>query len=190
MPRKRYSTEQIVTQLRQAEVELGQGLRTPQVCKKLGISEQTHYRWRMREGPPSLVAGAGSGVPAGSRRAPIKRWCGRRESNPHEPCGPTDFRTASAFAALAWRVRAGWPGLRSGLSLHHPADDCRGLGAARLVSTPSRTVCRPSLARDRHFKGFPEFGQFCTAGFPAGTQVRLKSVASAIPPRPRKPLYL
>ncbi len=46
MPRKRYSTEQIVTKLRQAEVELGRGLRTPQVCKKLGISEQTYYRWR------------------------------------------------------------------------------------------------------------------------------------------------
>ncbi len=46
MPTKRYSTEQIVTQLRQAEVELGRGLRTPQVCQKLGISEQTYYRWR------------------------------------------------------------------------------------------------------------------------------------------------
>ena len=46
MPRKRYSTEQIVTKLRQAEVELGRGLRMPQVCKKLGISEQTYYRWR------------------------------------------------------------------------------------------------------------------------------------------------
>ncbi len=33
MPRKRYSTEQIVTKLRQAEVELSRGLRTPQVCK-------------------------------------------------------------------------------------------------------------------------------------------------------------
>ena len=31
MPRKRYSTEQIVTKLRQAEVDLGRGLRTPQV---------------------------------------------------------------------------------------------------------------------------------------------------------------
>ena len=41
MPRKRYSTEQIVTKLRQAEVELGRGLRVPQMCKKLGISEQT-----------------------------------------------------------------------------------------------------------------------------------------------------
>ena len=50
MPRKRYSTEQIVTKLRQAEVELGRGLRTPQVCKKLGISEQTYYRWRKEYG--------------------------------------------------------------------------------------------------------------------------------------------
>ena len=50
MPRKRYSTEQIVTKLRQAEVELGRGLRVPQVCKKLGISEQTYYRWRKEYG--------------------------------------------------------------------------------------------------------------------------------------------
>ena len=46
MPRKRYSTEQIVTKLRQAEVELGRGLRMPELCKKLGVSEQTYYRWR------------------------------------------------------------------------------------------------------------------------------------------------
>ena len=50
MPRKRYSTEQIVTKLRQAEVELGRGLRTPQVCKQLGVSEQTYYRWRKEYG--------------------------------------------------------------------------------------------------------------------------------------------
>ena len=50
MPRKRYSTEQIVTKLRQAEVELGRGLRTPQVCKQLGVSEQTSSRWRKEYG--------------------------------------------------------------------------------------------------------------------------------------------
>ena len=50
MPRKRYRTEHIVTQLRQAEVELGRGLRTPQVCKKLGIREQTYSRWRKEYG--------------------------------------------------------------------------------------------------------------------------------------------
>ena len=50
MPRKHDSTEQIVTKLRQAEVELGRGLKTPQVCKKLGVSEQTYYRWRREYG--------------------------------------------------------------------------------------------------------------------------------------------
>ena len=41
MPTTRYSTEQIVSKRRQAEVELSRGLRTPAMCKKLGISEQT-----------------------------------------------------------------------------------------------------------------------------------------------------
>ena len=50
MPRKRFSTEQIITKLRQAEVELSRGLRAPQVCKKLGVSEQTYYRWRKEYG--------------------------------------------------------------------------------------------------------------------------------------------
>ncbi len=50
MPRKRSSTEQIITTLRQAESELSRGLRPPQVCQKLGISEQTYYRWRKEYG--------------------------------------------------------------------------------------------------------------------------------------------
>ena len=44
MPRKHDSMEQIVTKLRQAEVERGRGLKTPQVCKKLGVSEQGQLR--------------------------------------------------------------------------------------------------------------------------------------------------
>ena len=44
MPTKRYSMEQIVSKLRQAEVEHGRGLRVPQMYTKLGISEQTYYR--------------------------------------------------------------------------------------------------------------------------------------------------
>ena len=50
MPRKRFSTEQIMTKLRPAEVELSRGLRAPQVCKKLGVSEQTYDRWRKEYG--------------------------------------------------------------------------------------------------------------------------------------------
>jgi len=50
MAGKRYSTEQIIVKLREAEIELGRGLRVPEVCRKLGVTEQTFYRWRKRYG--------------------------------------------------------------------------------------------------------------------------------------------
>ena len=47
MPRgTKYSPEQIISKLREAEVELSRGLKVPQVCKKIGIAEQTYYRWK------------------------------------------------------------------------------------------------------------------------------------------------
>ena len=48
--KKRYSADQVVAMLRQADVGLGKGLRVPEVCKQLGISEQTYYRWRQKYG--------------------------------------------------------------------------------------------------------------------------------------------
>jgi transposase-like protein len=42
--------EQIVAKLREAERLQGQGLTIPQLCKRLGISDQTFYRWRLRYG--------------------------------------------------------------------------------------------------------------------------------------------
>ena len=50
MPRKGYRVEQIISMLREAEVELSKGLKTLEVCKKLGISENTYYRWRREYG--------------------------------------------------------------------------------------------------------------------------------------------
>jgi transposase-like protein len=50
MPRKRHTAEQIIGQLREAEVELAQGKTTGEVCKKLGVTEQTYYRWRKEYG--------------------------------------------------------------------------------------------------------------------------------------------
>jgi putative transposase len=41
---------QIVANLRQAEKLQGEGLTIPQTCKRLGISDQTFYRWRVRYG--------------------------------------------------------------------------------------------------------------------------------------------
>ncbi len=50
MRAKRYTVEQIVAKLRQAERLQGEGLTIPQTCKRLGISDQTFYRWRTRYG--------------------------------------------------------------------------------------------------------------------------------------------
>jgi transposase-like protein len=50
MPRKRYTSEQVIIQLREAEVELAKGQSTAEVCRKLGITEQTYYRWRKEYG--------------------------------------------------------------------------------------------------------------------------------------------
>ena len=46
MGRKRYTTEQIIGHLREAEVLLAQGMKTGEVCRQIGVSEQTYYRWR------------------------------------------------------------------------------------------------------------------------------------------------
>jgi hypothetical protein len=59
----------------------------------------------------------------------------------------------------------------------------RGLGAARLVSTPSRRTAHRAWLGIA-ISGFPEFEQFCIAGFPDEHSSFLKSVASAISPRP------
>jgi transposase-like protein len=45
-----HSPEQIVGILRQADVELGKGQKVPEVCKQLGITQQTYYRWRTKYG--------------------------------------------------------------------------------------------------------------------------------------------
>ena len=50
MPRKRNTAEQIITKLRQAEVEIARGQAIVEVCRKLGTSEQTYYRWRKEYG--------------------------------------------------------------------------------------------------------------------------------------------
>jgi len=50
MGRKRYKPEQIIGMLREAEVELSRGQKVGQVCRTLGIAEQTYYRWRREYG--------------------------------------------------------------------------------------------------------------------------------------------
>ena len=66
MSRKGYTPEQIIQKLRQAEVELAKGATVGVVCQKIGVSEQTYYRWRTEYGgdaggPGEAPEGAGAG---------------------------------------------------------------------------------------------------------------------------------
>src|SRR5215472_16173174 len=110
-------------------------------------------------------------------------WCGRRESNPHRPFEPCGF---------SYRLRLSPPRC----SFRHPvcgldypftvSRTIRGLGAARLVSTPSRlTSCQAWLGIATDEEVFPSLGSSASPVSQASTQVFLKSAASAIPPRPR-----
>jgi len=50
MKKKAFTPEQIITMLREAEVLLAQGTTAGEVVRKLGITEQTYYRWRREYG--------------------------------------------------------------------------------------------------------------------------------------------
>ncbi len=50
MARKRYTAEQIIGKLREAEVGLASGKRVAEVVRELGVTEQTYYRWRREYG--------------------------------------------------------------------------------------------------------------------------------------------
>ena len=50
MGRKRFTTEQIIHKLREAEVEIAKGKLVPEACRQIGVVEQTFYRWRKEYG--------------------------------------------------------------------------------------------------------------------------------------------
>ena len=50
MPKKGYKPEQIINKLREAEILLCQGNTVAIVAKRIGVNEQTYYRWRKEYG--------------------------------------------------------------------------------------------------------------------------------------------
>ena len=50
MGKVRFSTEQIIMKLREAEVLHSQGATISEICKQLEIHEQTYYKWRKEYG--------------------------------------------------------------------------------------------------------------------------------------------
>ena len=47
---KRYRAEEIILKLREADVEAGRGKTVPAICRQLGVTEATYYRWRKEYG--------------------------------------------------------------------------------------------------------------------------------------------
>jgi hypothetical protein len=139
---------------------------------------------------PYLGAGAGAWCPAGS---PAKERVVRAEGL--EPS------RAVRLHGFSYRLRLSPPGrgalkrVRQVCGLDYPFTvprKIRGLGAARLVSTPSWSECWMRNTMEHAFQawlgiaisGFPEFGQFCIAGFPGEHSSFLKSVAYAVSATP------
>ena len=46
MGKKIHTTEQIIRKLRQAEVLLGEGKSVAEMCRSLGVTDSTYYKWR------------------------------------------------------------------------------------------------------------------------------------------------
>ena len=50
MAKKSHSPELIINKLREAEILLNQGATVGEACRKIGVTEQTYYRWRKEYG--------------------------------------------------------------------------------------------------------------------------------------------
>lgn len=50
MARKRYAPEEIIGRLREAEVALAAGSTVAELCRRIGVTEVTYYRWRKEYG--------------------------------------------------------------------------------------------------------------------------------------------
>lgn len=50
MAKKTFSAEEIINKLREAEVLISQGKTVAEVCKAIGVTDQTYYRWKKEYG--------------------------------------------------------------------------------------------------------------------------------------------
>src|ERR1700686_1585964 len=95
----------------------------------------------------------------------LARWCGRPDLNRHSSFEPRDFHTTSAFAASPGRVRA----FGSFVVWTIPSPwRVRALGAARLVSTPSRRLFSRSAWLGIACYRFPRIWAVLLLRFPGG----------------------
>ena len=88
MARKRFTVEQIINHLREADVLLAQDLTVGEVCRRIGVSEQSYYRWRKEYG--------GLKVNQARRLKDLELCSGRLQMNTFWTCGRLDGRAAQS----------------------------------------------------------------------------------------------
>ncbi len=50
MAKKTFAPEQIINKLREPEIHINQGISISEASRKIGITQQTYYRWRKEYG--------------------------------------------------------------------------------------------------------------------------------------------
>ena len=50
MVRRNFTPEQTINKLREAEIHINQGVSISEASRKIGVTEQTYYRWRKEYG--------------------------------------------------------------------------------------------------------------------------------------------
>jgi hypothetical protein len=80
MKGRKHTIEQIISKLREAEVALAKGQPVGKVARELGITEQTHYRWRKEYG--------GIRTDQAKRLKELEKENGRRQRSPRCPPPP------------------------------------------------------------------------------------------------------
>ena len=50
MVRRSFTPEQIINEIREAEIHINQGISIAEASRKIGVTQQTYYRWRKEYG--------------------------------------------------------------------------------------------------------------------------------------------
>ncbi len=50
MAKKRHTPEQVINKLREAKVAIAEGITVAEAARRIGVTDQTFYRWRSEKG--------------------------------------------------------------------------------------------------------------------------------------------
>ena len=117
MSRRRYTPEQIIGMLREAEIRLSQGQTVGEICRGFGVSEQSYYRWRREYGGMEVSQAHRLKELEREAQVLIEQWrCFYNTERPHSSlgyCPPAPKAILPPVSRLAYAIdRASLPPVR------------------------------------------------------------------------------